>query len=185
MKNLFFIIVNLMLSLSLKAQILPLNTYYTEITTNSYLKDLDNILPRYTGTWRTDYNGANIYLTIDNVTKHPSKFGNISFYNDVLFVRYVIKNSDGAIIQSTLGKAITEANIKSIISRPDNTIAFTYSGGDCGVGSGRIFLEYIDTTHLKWSYYPESSLIIAGECPQGSDLKVYLPKTEDLVFTKQ
>ena len=38
------------------------------------------------------------------------------------------------------------------------------------------FLEYIDSTHIKWSYYPESSLIIAGECPQGSDLKVYLPK---------
>ena len=184
MKSLFFI-VSLMLSFSLKAQILPLNTYYTEIKSGSYLKDLDNILPRYIGTWRANYNGTSIYLTIDNVTKHPSKFGNIGFYNDVLFVRYVIKNSNGVIIQSTLNKIITEANIKSIIPRPDNTIAFTYSGGDCGVGSGRIYIEYVDKTRIKWSYYPESSLIIAGECPQGSDLKVYLPKAEDLIFTKQ
>lgn len=184
MKSLFFII-GLMLSLSFKSQILPLNTYYTNITSDSYLKDLDNILPRYVGVWQANYNGTNIYLTIDNVIKHPVKFGNINFYNDVLFVRYTIKGQNGGILQSTISKLITEANIKSIAPRRNNIMVFSYSGGDCSVGSGKIYLEYIDTTHLKWSYYPESSLIIAGECPQGSDLKVYLPKTEDLVFTKQ
>ncbi|MCT3898401.1 hypothetical protein HZQ13_09885 [Elizabethkingia anophelis] len=184
MKNIFFI-ASLMISLSCKAQILPLNTYYTDIKSNSYLKDLDNILPRYVGTWHANYNGTNVYLTIDNVTKHPARFGDISFYNDILFVRYIVKDQNGVTLQSTINKIITEANIKSIAPRRNNTIVFSYSGGNCSVGSGKIYLEYIDTTHLKWSYYPESLLLIEGECSKSSDLKVYLPKAEDLVFTKQ
>ncbi|AJW62892.1 hypothetical protein VO54_01415 [Elizabethkingia miricola] len=184
MKNLFFI-VSFLLSFSFNAQVLPLNTYYTDITGNSYLKDLDNILPRYVGVWQANYNGTNIYLTIDNVTKHPVRFGDVNFYNDILFVRYIVKDQNGVILQSTMNHSVTNANIESIVPYPNNTIGFRYSGGDCNVGNGRVFLQYVDPTHIKWTYYPNSLLLPESDCPKGSDLKVYLPKTEDLVFTKQ
>jgi hypothetical protein len=53
MKNLFFTISILLLALSCKAQspIVPLDTYIHEIADNSYVKDIDNELNKFIGTW--------------------------------------------------------------------------------------------------------------------------------------
>lgn len=38
---------------------------------------------------------------------------------------------------------------------------------------------------ISWSFYPNSSLLTEQNCPGNPDLKVYLPVTENLIFTKQ
>ncbi|MCU7614062.1 hypothetical protein N0B16_06395 [Chryseobacterium sp. GMJ5] len=43
----------------------------------------------------------------------------------------------------------------------------------------------INSTQITWSYYPNGSLLSENTCPGNPDTKVYLPDTENLVFTKQ
>ncbi|CAI9681231.1 hypothetical protein HZQ11_17060 [Elizabethkingia anophelis] len=184
MKNLLFII-TIIFSLSCSAQEYPLNTSFKTIPQGSYLKDTQNELSCYTGTWKTLFNGKDITLDIQKIEKYSVKYPKNEFFRDILLIRYTVKDGNGNTLQSTLNHSVLNSNIKSTYVLPNNKIAFTHSGGDCGVGSGRVYLQYIDSTHIKWSYYPESLMHAEGECPQGSDLKVYLSKTEDLVFTKQ
>ncbi|MDE5431527.1 DUF6705 family protein [Elizabethkingia meningoseptica] len=184
MKNLLFIVA-LIFSFSCAAQEYPLNTSYRTIPKGSYLKDTKNELPRYTGMWKAVYNNKEITLNVQKVDKSLIQFLNYSFYGDVVLVRYTVKDGNGNILQSTMNRSVNDSNIISTYILPDAKLGLSYSGGDCGVGSGIIYFQYIDTTHLKWSYSPQDLIFMQGECPQGSDLKVYLPKTEDLVFTKQ
>lgn len=170
---------------SCSAQEYPLNTDFKSIPSGAYLKDTNNELQRFIGTWKTTYNNQEIVLDIQKNDKRLIKFLNYSFYRDVILLRYTIKDINGMTLQSTMNRNIINANIESSYALPDNRVALLYSGGDCSVGSGRIYLEYIDSVHFKWNYSPEDLIFMEGECPQGSDLKVYLPKAKDLVFTKQ
>jgi len=184
MKNLLFIAA-ILFSFSCSAQEYPLNTSYRTIPKGSYLKDTKNELPRYTGVWKTVFNNKEITLDIQKVDKFLTKFLNYSYYGDVVMVRFTVKDGNGNILQSTMSRGVNESNIVSSYVLPNAKLGLRYSGGDCSVGSGIIYLQYIDATHLKWSYSPQDLIFMEGECPQGSDLKVYLPKTEDLIFTKQ
>ncbi|MCT4319505.1 hypothetical protein HZP17_12445, partial [Elizabethkingia anophelis] len=65
------------------------------ISTGVYLKDMDNILPKFVGEWTAEYKDNQVILNIEKVEKHPSKEENVSYYRDVLFMRYTILNPDG------------------------------------------------------------------------------------------
>jgi len=123
---------------------------------------------------------------VDKIDQHLVESGKKIFYQDVLFIRYSIKNAQGIIIKSTMNLPITEAKIKSIATFPnENLVAFIYQGGDCQYGWGDVDLKFTDTTHIKWNYQPESVILTNKNCPNGADTTIYLPKTSDLIFTKQ
>jgi len=185
MKNIFLLSI-ILLSFSCKAQEYPLNTRFSTIPNNSYLKDTNNELLPYIGTWKANFDNKEITIKVDKIDHHLVDYVNHKFYRDVLFIRYSIKNSQGAIIKSTLNLPVTQSGIESDVTFPnENLVAFTYSGGDCTYGWGDVSLKLVDATHLKWRYQPEGVILTNLNCPNGADTTIYLPETKDLIFTKQ
>jgi hypothetical protein len=82
-------------------QIYSLKTDYTEIRQNSYLKDLNNELDSFIGTWQGSFNGNLITLFI---TKESHKFFNenqYKYYKDILSIKYIVKNASRIVLQNT------------------------------------------------------------------------------------
>ncbi|MCS3529156.1 DUF6705 family protein [Chryseobacterium sp. JUb7] len=189
MKKILLIFTVLISLVNCKAQqTYPLNTFYKDAPNYSYMKDLNNDLPPYMGTYKATYQGNEItlYITKEDHLLHDRI--NRKFYKDVLRVKYTVKKiSTGVILQSTQN---TTSSINEIISMgtnamDNNSIDLAYSGTNCEVGWGRITLKKINATQISWSYYANSTLLSDGDCPGNPDIKVYLPDTKNLVFTKQ
>ncbi|GAA5088930.1 hypothetical protein GCM10023210_13120 [Chryseobacterium ginsengisoli] len=186
MKNIFLLSI-ILLSFSCRAQqIYPLNTSFSDIQNNTYLKDTNNELIPFIGNWKATFNNKEITIKVDKIDQHLVRSGKKIFYRDVLFIRYSIKNSQGTIIKSTMNLPITEAKIESDVTFPNqNLVSFVYQGGDCQYGWGDVDLQFVDKTHIKWRYQPEGVILTNLNCPNGADTTIYLPKTNNLVFTKQ
>ncbi|TXE17647.1 hypothetical protein ES692_08770 [Psychroserpens burtonensis] len=86
MKNLFFTISVLLLALSCKAQspIVPLDTYIHEIADNSYVKDIDNELNKFIGTWVFSDGNSSFTLVLQ---KQIQTF-NDDYYEDYMIGEY-------------------------------------------------------------------------------------------------
>ncbi|MGD1319905.1 DUF6705 family protein [Chryseobacterium sp. 2R14A] len=177
------------ITMSCRAQQLPLNTLMKDIPVNAHVKDLNNELNPYIGTYKANYQGNEITLYITKEEDRPTKLMNKNFYNDVLSIRYIVKNSSGIILQNTQNMSLDDQsyfNILSIGTIPSSgSIAFIYDGTNCGIGWGDIHLKKINNNQISWKYLPDSLVIDEATCPTGTDKKVYLPVTKDLIFTKQ
>ncbi len=89
------------LIVSCKGQQYPLNTNYEEVPNNAYLKDLNNELNPYIGIYKANFEGNEITLYI---TKDIYKFFDLyskKYYQDVLSIKYIVKNSSGTVLQDT------------------------------------------------------------------------------------
>lgn len=170
--------------ISCKAQTLPLNTLMENIPANAHVKDLNNELPPYIGTYKANYQGNEITLYITKEDDRPTKAMNKQFFQDALVIKYVVKNLSGLILQDTKNQNIPEINLYSIRTRPSqNKIIFYYTGTHCNVGWGTIYLTKINSTQISWEYRPDDML--TDDCPPGTDKTIYLPETKGLIFTKQ
>lgn len=176
--------------LSCQAQEYPLNTDHRNIPNYSYLKDLNNELDPYIGTYKTSFNSEEITIFITKESHKLIELTKNKFYRDVLLVRFIVKNSSDAILQDTKNMNF-QANQKIHIIYSMRTIpqigvvTLSYGGTNCGIGSGEIILKKINSTQISWTYNPNSSLIDSATCPPSTDKTVYLPVTNDLIFTKQ
>ncbi|MGN7866572.1 DUF6705 family protein [Chryseobacterium sp. 22458] len=188
MRNITCLIL-LIITISCKAQqIYPLNTDFEEIPQGSYIKDLNNELNPYVGVYKADFQGNEIQLFIIKETMKYIKSLNV--YQDVLSVRYIVKNSLGNILQDTQSMTFQPNQLlHSIYSRgtypSKNVVWFNYGGTNCKVGWGSIELKKISPTQISWEYRPNDIILDSSKCPQGTDIKIYLPETKDLIFTKQ
>lgn len=176
-------------TISCKAQQVPLNTNIEDIPVNGYVKDFDNELDPYVGTYKAIYEGNEITLLITKELNRPTKLVNKNFYNDVLSIKYIVKNQSGAILQNTQNMNLsndTYFNIISMGTMPElGKVALGYDGTHCGIGWGEIRLKKLNSTQISWEYNPNSLVIDSATCPPGTDKKLYLPVTKDLIFTKQ
>lgn len=175
--------------ISCKAQtIYPLNTYPLDVPVGSYLKDLNNELNPYIGRWKASHNGK--YINIEIIKEEHKSFrlpDKVNyFFQDVLVIKYTIKDSNGNILQSNTSS--TNDNDKNFIAsisiRPSGVYMF-YTGNDCGIGLGEIIIKKINNTQLSWSYYPKTRSLTTSNCFNLGNIQIYLPVTENLIFTKQ
>ena len=193
MKNLYMKLLStlcfLVITISCKAQIYPLKTDYTEISQNSYLKDINNELDAFIGTYRTQFQGNEITLYLTKEIQRYFERGNYKFYNDVISVKYTIKSLNGTVLQDTQSMNIPLQQIRHTIysrwTEYGNKLLLYYGGTNCGVGWGSIILTKIDASQLLWEYTPNDIIIDSNKCPSGTDINIYLPQTKDLIFTKQ
>lgn len=174
---------------SFKAQQLPLNTLLKDIPANAYVKDLNNELNPYIGTYKATYKGNEITLFISKEIDRPTKLMNKNFYNDVLTIRYIVKNSSGIVLQNTQSMNLNDQNYFNIISMgtmPElGKVTLSYDGTNCGVGWGEIILKKLNATQISWDYLPNNIILDEAACPSSTDTTVYLPHTKNLIFTKQ
>lgn len=175
----------MLLSFSCKAQILPLSTFMDNIPQNAYVKDLNNELNPYVGTYKANFQGNEITLFITKLEKKLEKRTNKSFYRDALIIKYVVKNSTGVVLQDTKNGIADIELYSTRIRSYDKSVIFYYSGTNCRVGWGDIFLKKLNATQFSWEYRPDDIIIDDSRCPPGTDIKIYLPETKDLIFTKQ
>jgi len=187
MKKRFSILVLIITLISCKAQqIYPLNADYEEVPQNSYLKDLNNELNPYIGTYKANFNGNEITLFINKQEHKLEESSQKNYYIDALIIKYIVKNSSGIVLQDTQNNNLNIAALYSIdIDSTENTISFVYSGTNCNVGFGGIKLKKINTTQISWEYRPNDITTTAAKCPPTLDTTIYLPETKDLIFTKQ
>ncbi|GEN73765.1 DUF6705 family protein [Chryseobacterium lathyri] len=186
MQSKMLLALTLIISLmSCKAQTLPLNTALLDIPNGSYIKDTNNELAPYVGTYKTNFNGNEITLFITKQEDKLEKSAHKNYYMDALIVKYIVKNSLGATLQDTQNNNIYNIEFYSIDIPSPNTIGFLYSGTNCSVGWGEINLKKISSTQISWEYRPNDIVTTASKCPPNLDTKIYLPETKDLIFTKQ
>jgi hypothetical protein len=172
--------------MSCKAQTLPLNTALLDIPDGAYIKDTNNELATYIGIYKANFNGFETTLYITKEENKLQKRSTKQFYRDVLVIKYIVRNSSGAILQDTQNNNLDIASIFSIGTEPtENTITFVYRGTNCNVGFGEIKLKKINSTQISWRYRPNDLVTTAAKCPSTLDTKIYLPETKDLIFTKQ
>ncbi|SMP19196.1 DUF6705 family protein [Chryseobacterium profundimaris] len=170
---------------SCKSQTLPLNTILKNIPQGSYVKDLNHELDPYIGTYKANFQGNEITLFITKEENKLEKSTGKTYYLDALSVKYIVKNSSGVVLQDTQNSNVPNIELYSIATRPyENKIIFYYSGTNCGVGWGDIFLKKINTTQISWEYRPDSTSV-GEDCSFAADKTVYLPETDNLIFTKQ
>lgn len=188
MKNKIFLYLTLLLiSINCKAQQYPLNTNYRTIPNNSYIKDANNEYNKFVGSWNVSINNKEIKLSISKEENRSITLLNRHFYKDVLLIRYkVIVNNQ--IVENTMNSSNDNVNTISMGTQIDGSVLFDYKGLKCLVGNGFITLEYIDSTHLKWNYLPQSTVLTNKNCPDypTEGIKINLPyEPENIIFIKQ
>ena len=149
MKNIFLILITIV-TISCKAQTVPLNTYYDDTNIGAYFKDTYDEMNRYTGTWQ--FTNANDTLTIV-IQKKTHVYDGEEYYEDLLIgeYRYV---SNGIEIVNTLPLL---SNF-SIIGREHN-ISGKYQIGkniylacsDCNNNEKRFMLNFWDPDRIYLS----------------------------------
>ncbi len=169
-----------------KAQEYPLNTDFRNIPNYSYLKDMNNELDAYTGTYNTFFNGNIITLFITKEAHKLIEYTNQKFYRDVVSIKFIVKDSNGIVLQNSQSEDSQKNAIYSMRINPYyNILTINYKGTNCGVGNGFIYLKKLNSTQISWEYIPDSTIIDSSKCPPGTDTTIYLPETKDLIFTKQ
>ncbi|SHE94664.1 DUF6705 family protein [Chryseobacterium takakiae] len=166
-------------------QISPMNTPFLDIPKGAYLKDLNNELNPYIGAYKANFNSNEITLFITKQENKLEQTGQKNYYMDALIVKYIVKNLSGVILQDTQNN-VTDIELYIIGTSPSkNAITFYYSGTNCSVGWGDIYLKKINATQISWEYHPDDIVTTADKCPPTLDTNIYLPETKDLIFTKQ
>ena len=192
LKNSFFFIFLLGIICCKSQTVYPLNTSELDTPTNSYFKDLNGELDAYLGTWTATFQGETTKLVISKELKRPMEMWNKDFFKDVLLIRFEIRNAANQVLQSSLNNNINYGGdilflMMSVGTniQGNNELDVVYSGGNCSAGGGFVYLKKISNNQLYWTYYPGSTTLDNVNCPPGNDYNIYLPETENLVFTKQ
>lgn len=184
MKNIFLVTALFILATSCKAQIYPLRTF-TEIPTNGYLKDTNNELPEYVGTWKGEWNNKTIFITLKKITNQYNE--NLKYYKDYLIGKFKVVNSSGQILFDNTTIPDNDAKIwGGKFSKNDNKYSFTYIDEDiCGM-TGTIKINFTDSskTQLNWQF-SDMTDIITSACPYYNTNPFPEPLPKNIILIKQ
>lgn len=201
MKNYITIIALFILSLSCKAQynnIVPIENYHSyvennNITQGTYLKDVNNVLNKYVGTWKGEFNGKQ-YTIKAHKSSRTTTSGKMK--EDLIYIRYIIKDANGNVIEKTIGDSNTSALQGNLFDKDNPDVySLLYWGKDdqeikCG-NIGDMFIETLENgTKLKMYVRPEFMVFadVAGEpdpCPNGRILPPFPEEDNPIILTKQ
>jgi hypothetical protein len=161
MKNLFLL---LFIAISCKSftqsactqyTVIPLRTF-TEIPENQcyYMKDINNELNDYEGTWKGNWNGKTFFITFKKII---NKYDEAFRYNeDFLIGKFKLLDATGNILFDNTAIADNDAKIKGgKFAKIDDKYSLSYYDKDlCGKnGFGKISFANAAKTQLQWEYY--------------------------------
>lgn len=131
------ILMTLLIAFTSRAQIIPQNNAYVEIPYHGYIKDTENFLDNFVGTWQYQNGNEQFIMTLSKVL-HVD-FGR--YYKDILIGEYKYVNSNGTTIVNTLAD-INNPNIIPLehnISGANSLVRLeNYKCLECNVGEYRI-----------------------------------------------
>ncbi|MDE5430804.1 hypothetical protein KRE40_04740 [Elizabethkingia meningoseptica] len=152
------------LKLSCYAQTYPLRTF-TSIPENAYLKDTNNELSQYEGTWVGAWNNKTIYLTFKKLTNQYDDV--FKYYRDYLIVKSkVVDNNTGNVLFDNTNVADDKTKIFGGKFRKfDDKYSLIYIDKDLCGKSGRIVINFTDSSNTKLQWvYSENNQIIESDC---------------------
>jgi hypothetical protein len=130
------------------------------------IKDINNVLLRFTGTWKGEYDSKKYEIRIERFTQ--PFFG---ADEDILVMRYKITTSTGTIIEETLSVLNNEDVSISGNYLQNRMYIFTYQGSDWECGqSGDLWIGTgYDKNPNKMGLFlsPEQVLLDINACPNG------------------
>ncbi|MBB4805372.1 hypothetical protein HNP38_000644 [Chryseobacterium defluvii] len=180
----------LFLCICCKSQIYPLKTYdIEEFPKDSYVKDTNNELHDYEGTWKGTWNGKTILITLKKIKFYKIFLENRAYYNDILIGKFIVKDSNGLILFDNNALADDNAKIKgSGFIKNTTSYLFGYNDPDLCHMNGRGRFKFTDSTKTKLEWkYSESENWIDTDCFYygwaQADRPQPLPNT--IILTKQ
>ena len=155
------------------------------IPDNTYLKDVNNLLAKYVGTWKGTLGGKNYTFY---VTKYTSKFDKVT--SDELVTRYLITTSNGSIVEDTRNLPYTSPYVikGDYFGKDLATYASNYFGKNSQCGNkGTVFFRMKNTvnTQMSLTFVPDNIIISEDVCPGLKGAELTFPKDDVIRFTKQ
>ena len=81
------------------------------------------------------------------------KSTNKNYFLDALIIKYIVKDINGNILKDTQNMSIQTDSISSLWVRSyDNSVILYYSGTNCGVGWGNIYLKKLNSTPVSYTH---------------------------------
>jgi len=154
------------------------------IPDNTYLKDVNNLLGKYIGTWKGTFEGKNYTLYI---VKATSTYDKIT--RDRLLIRYLITSSNGTILEDTRSLPDTNPYIikGSYFGKDLASYASNYAGNNSQCGNnGTIFTRIKNTSNtlMSFTFEPDKIMISEETCPGLKFADLTFPR-DGLMLTKQ
>jgi len=169
------------------AQIYPLTTT-DDVPSNAYIKDINNNLPAYAGTWKGSWNGKTFIINLKKIKYYNTLLEENSYYQDLLVGKFQVKDFESKILFDNMSISDNESKIKGGRMFPDGKYLLTYVDPDLCFKSGIISIEFTDSTKkmLNWKF-DESENMIDTDCfywgKPASERPEPLP--EEIILTKQ
>ena len=174
-------------TISCQAQTYPLRTYGIEYPPNSYIKDTNNELVEYEGTWKGTWNNKTVYIYLKKIKKHFTHLANNPYYKDILIGKFKVIDSNGLILFDNTNLLDDNAKIEgSNFRKVDNKYSLIYLEPEmCGM-TGRGYINFTDTTKTKLNWkLPYGWDIITESCPYYNATVAPEPLPYEIILTKQ
>ncbi len=177
-------------NLSCKSQtIMPLEEVKNYINSENgipknitYIKDVNNVLDKYVGTWKGTYNNRNYEFRILKITNKPGRIT-----EDRLMMRYVISDSNGTIIEDTRALPDTSSYVIKGDYLDGSFYELYYIGKESLCGQiGSIIIDIQPNSNnkvMRMLFLPQQEILSLTDCPNGSATQI-MP-LNNLILTKQ
>lgn len=141
--------------------VLPLRTF-TDIPDDEcyYLRDTNNELSAYEGTWKGSWNNKTIFITFKKITNQYDD--TLKYNKDFLIAKYKTVDITGNILFDNTSLPDHQAKIKgSKFRKGDDKYGLIYIDADLCYTSGSIRINFTDSTktQLAWSYGTDENWI--------------------------
>lgn len=186
MKN-TLIIITFILTSFFKAQTYPLRTYST-VPSDSYIKDLDNELLSYEGTWATQWGGKTFSINLKKVKKYFTHLDNNPYFMDVLIGKFKVTDSNGSILFDNTPISDDDAKIVGgkFFSPSSTKYSLHYLDIEiCGM-NGLIMINFTDATKTKLNWkFSDMTDVITPDCTFYNANPFPEPLPKNIILTKQ
>ncbi|WP_294218062.1 DUF6705 family protein [uncultured Chryseobacterium sp.] len=180
------IIISIHLILLSCAQVYPLNTN-TDIPTDPYIKDLNNELIPYEGTWKGTWDNKTIFIYFKKINKYMDHRENNPYYKDILIGKFKVINSNGQVLFDNTNLSDNDAKIEGggFIK---NSLKYLLSYNDpdiCGM-TGWVYITFNDAakTKLNWKF-TDTTDIMDSSCQYYNANPFSKPLPKEIILTKQ
>lgn len=176
--------------ISCKSQVLPVENVVNYINSKdgipkniTSIKDVNNLLDKFIGTWKGTYDGKTYEFRILKITTKPGRIT-----EEKLIMRYLITNSDGTVIEDTRELPDSSPYVIKGNYLDTTTYALVYTGKNsrCGL-SGTIFIDFLqgsNNTKMTLFLAPDSIILDQNSCPNGRANQI-MPTVSQMTLTKQ
>lgn len=169
------------------AQVYPLNTY-SDVPNNAYIKDIDNELLPYEGTWKGNWSNKTIYVYFKRIKKYLDHKENNPYYKDLLVGKFKVMDQNGLILYDNTNLPNEDTKIEGgrFFTIPIKQYYLFYIDPDICNITGKIYIDFVSNnqTQLNWKFI-DTTDIITSSCPYYNSNPFPEPLPENIVLTKQ